>query len=73
MSYRGAPIRLRGSVAVTERPSVQAALPFTCVHRWRIPEPNGATGTGICGKCGAEKQFKNGCDYFGNFEDGFVL
>ena len=31
----------------------------TCIHRWRIDEPAGATSRGVCRICGAEKLFRN--------------
>jgi len=33
--------------------------PAPCVHWWIIETPNGATSTGRCKYCGAEREFKN--------------
>ena len=39
----------------------QAAQPSakTCVHHWRIEEPNGRESQGVCKRCGAVKSFSN--------------
>ena len=40
-------------------------------HRWRIDEPNGPTSMGLCGECGAVKEFQNwlsDTDYITNEE-----
>lgn len=31
----------------------------TCVHHWRIAEPDGPISLGRCNLCGAERQFSN--------------
>ncbi len=34
-------------------------VPTDHAHRWRIEEPNGASGSGVCRICGINKEFKN--------------
>ena len=31
----------------------------SCVHHWRIEEPNGRESQGVCKRCGAIKKFAN--------------
>lgn len=33
--------------------------PPTCVHRYRLDEPNGPLSLGVCRHCGAERYYKN--------------
>lgn len=43
---------------------------MTCVHHWRIDEPEGKTSRGLCRHCGATRQFANGSeDNWGFNED----
>lgn len=35
-----------------------------CRHFWRITPPAGPTSTGVCLKCGAEREFRNSEDYY---------
>ena len=39
----------------------EAATPVakSCVHHWRIEEPNGRESQGVCKRCGAVKAFSN--------------
>lgn len=46
----------------TEKPQeAEAAKPAakSCVHHWRIEEPNGRESQGVCKRCGAVKKFAN--------------
>ncbi len=43
-------------VEQTEQPKAAAK---SCVHHWRIEEPNGRESQGVCKRCGAVKAFAN--------------
>ncbi len=53
---------VRAAIHTEEKKTVeQAATPAakTCVHHWRIEEPNGRESQGVCKRCGAIKAFAN--------------
>lgn len=54
------------NITLKGRPNFQPPLPIgPCVHRWRLGEQCGTpTVPGVCGKCGAEKEFRLGSDYY---------
>ncbi len=52
---------VRAATQTNEKTVESAATPAarTCVHHWRIEEPNGRESQGVCKRCGAIKAFAN--------------
>ena len=46
---------IAGVLSVTSKASTTVVQ--ECVHHWMLPSPGGQMTTGICKRCGEEKQF----------------
>jgi hypothetical protein len=43
----------------------QTTRVMICAHHWRIAPPSGTYSTGVCAKCGTERQFANSSETTG--------
>jgi len=58
---------------VIEQPKTEIEAPEvpTCQHHWKIASPRGALSTGVCKRCGEEREFRNSTtDYVWDEDSG---